>query len=70
MLLELGADMMYDNPSELTGPTYIRASWTGTGCMKSFMDAGFDFNSRGRVGETILHPAANSSREIVEYLLG
>lgn len=70
LLLELGADMMHDNPRERRGPAYIRASRRSVGCIKAFIDAGFDINSRGRDGETILHCAASSSPEILEYLLG
>lgn len=32
VLLELGADMMYDNPRGLTGPVYIRNGIVATQC--------------------------------------
>ena len=41
------------------------------GCMKLFVDAGFDLNTEGPKSRTVLHIAVQStSIEVAEYLLG
>lgn len=69
MLLELGADMTYTNfEGEMLAHLAARGSF---GCMKLFVDGGFDLNSEGPNGRAVLHIAVQSaSIEMAEYLLG
>ena len=39
-------------------------------CLRPLIDAGFDFQSRGEHGETILHHAVVGGPKMMEYLLG
>ena len=67
VLLELGADIT-GVPDELGyTPAFLVRNLD---CMKAFIDAGFDINTRGSNGSTILHSAVDCGVAMVEYLLG
>lgn len=74
VLLEHSADTEYIK--EWVGPAHLAASRGHVGCMKVFVDAGFDLNARGLDGQTVLHTAACESvsnraarYKMVSYLL-
>lgn len=70
VLLKLGAK----NPPEPTHPdvslpTHLAARRGYLECMEAFVATGFDFDVRSPRGETVLHAAAFSGEEMVQYLL-
>ena len=49
----------------------LSSAWMGhIGCLQLLIDAGFDFNVRGKSGKPILHCAVDSGKEMVAYVLG
>lgn len=70
-LLEPGAAGMMCNTTFKAPSAFYAACWEGVRTMKPIIEAGFDFNSRGPAGESILHIAASSCslRETLVYLL-
>ena len=68
LLLQHGADI---HARDVFGDTpahgFARKGWVG--CLRLLIDAGFDFHTRGRDDETILHHAVFSTEKMIEYLL-
>ena len=50
-------------------PTHLSAANGDLKCVRAFVRAGFDFNSRGFDGGTVLHSAAHYDVKMVAYLL-
>lgn len=68
-LLSNGADMALKNAKGDT-PAHSRWCLLDVACTRAFIDAGFDLNTGGRRGNTILHRAVfYRAKETVEYLL-
>ena len=71
VLLDLGADMLCLDVLEQP-PVNYAATFGGIGCMKAFIEAGFDINYREPYrNRTVLHDAADRDEiDVLEYLLG
>ena len=69
LLLRHGADITVKDNREDT-PAHKIASSRNTHCMRALIDAGFDFNTRGGFGRTVLHSAVRDrNTAVLEYLL-
>ena len=68
LLLQHGADIhLRDYDGETAAHRYAGRGWVD--CMQPLINANFNFHSRGRNGETILHRAMFGGKKMVEYLL-
>ena len=69
LLLRYGANIEVKNNIGNT-PAHQIASSSKILCMRALIDAGFDFNTRGRSGRTVLHSAVwDHNPAMLEYLL-
>ena len=69
LLLRYGADIEAKD-SRADTPAHKTASVRNTHCMRALIDAGFDFNTGGRCGRTVLHSAVRDRNMVMlEYLL-
>ena len=69
LLVQHGADIhARDNRGET--PADLFAQWGKVGCLRILIAAGYDFNTRGIAGRTILHVAVRGGTELMAYLLG
>ena len=66
-LLRLGASMQCSG--EIDTPAHLSAYSGDVNCMRAFIDAGFDINTRGWGGRTILHEARCGGVDMIMYLL-
>ena len=68
LLMQDGANIL---ARDICGDTPAHGfAWKGwVGCLRLLIDAIFDFHTRGRDDETILHSAVCSRKEIIAYLL-
>ena len=68
LLMQHGANI---HAKDVGGDTpahgFARKGWVG--CLRLLIDAGFDFDTRGRNDETILHSAVFSRKKMIAYLL-
>ena len=68
MLLGEGADMMCEDKFG-DSPAFLAARKGGVPCMEAFIAVGFDLDTKGRNGQTILQAAAFGRRAMLRYLL-
>ena len=68
VLLKLGASMQCFGGIDT--PAHISAARGDVDCVRAFIGAGFDINTRGMRASTILHEAIDSGVEMMKYLLG
>ena len=66
-LLKAGASMKCLDGIDT--PAHVSAAEGDIDCMRLFIDAGFDINTRGSGGFTILHRAMSGGVKMVKYLL-
>ena len=69
LLLQHGADI-HARDNDANTPAHIFAKWGDVECLQVLIAAGFDCNTRGNSGRTILHSAIHGGSEMVTYLLG
>ena len=69
LLLQHGADI-YARENDGSTPAHYFAYGGDVGSLRLLIAAGFDLNSRGLLGLTILHFAVHGGKEMMEYLLG
>ena len=69
LLLRHGANIhTSDNSGDMAAHYF---AWMGlVGCLQLLIDAGFDLQSRGAHGKTILHCAVVGGEKVTQYLLG
>ena len=69
LLLQYGADMyMRDNRGHTVAHYFVLLG--NSECLQFLIDAGFQLDTRGEGGSTILHTAIYSGEKIVKYILG
>ena len=68
VLLEHGADMTSLDQFGHS-PATIAVDWGSVECVEAFIAAGWDLNSEGVAGRTLLHSGASNSVEMLRYLL-
>ena len=68
LLLQHGANI-YARDNDGYTPAHTFAYCGDSGCLQVLIDAGFDLNTRGKCGKTVLHCANFYSKKTVEYLL-
>ena len=68
VLLRLGAGMKEDSQEGLNALVHLATSQGFGGCTRAFIAAGFDFQNRGRYGQTILHEAVSCGTSGTRFL--
>ena len=69
LLLQHGADIYARDNGDYT-PAHTFAYWGDSGCLQVLIAASFDFHTKGKCGQTILHCASGFREKMVVYLLG
>ena len=67
VLSKLGANMQ--SFGEMDTPAHISAARGDVDCLRAFIRAGFDINTRGAGHRTILHRATYGGAEMIKYIL-